>query len=171
MYGGRSVTDFDEIVLFLEKALNDNINKVKSSIMGSLKKTGEKNPQPTLNFAKKFINHPDPEVRRLIVHGIELRGQTHPEEILPLLYKLQNEVTPRVRNMIIHVIGQISYKEGCMEKVVLELIKWENKEMVKNSLEEIIKVHKRYNFAYKSEKEAKNYINSKFGFNFIYCDD
>jgi len=42
MYGGRSVTDFDEIVLFLEKALNDNINKVKSSIMGSLKKTGEK---------------------------------------------------------------------------------------------------------------------------------
>jgi len=73
--------------------------------------------------------------------------------------------------MIIHVIGQISYKEGCMEKVVLELIKWENKEMVKNSLEEIIKVHKRYNFAYKSEKEAKNYINSKFGFNFIYCDD
>ncbi|MDZ4170909.1 MAG: hypothetical protein U1C19_01995 [Methanobacteriaceae archaeon] len=63
--------------------------------------------------------------------------------------------------MIIHVIGQISYKEGCLEKVVLELIKWENKKMVKNSLEEIIKVHKRYNFTYKSEKEAKNYIKSK----------
>jgi hypothetical protein len=33
-------TDFDEVVLFLEKALNDNSNKVKSSIMGSLKKWG-----------------------------------------------------------------------------------------------------------------------------------
>ncbi|MDP1551903.1 MAG: HEAT repeat domain-containing protein, partial [Methanobacteriaceae archaeon] len=139
VWGESGKTDFDKIVLFLEKALNDRINKVKSSIMGVLKKMGEKNPQPTLSLAKKFINHPDPEVRILILHGIKLGGRNHPEEILPLFYKLQNEVTPRVRNMIIHVIGQISYKEGCLEKVVLELIKWENNEMVKDSLEEIIK--------------------------------
>ncbi len=170
VWGEIGKTDFDEVVLFLEKALNDNSNKVKSSIMGSLKKMGEKNPQSTLGFAQKFINHPDPEVRRLIVHGIELRGRNHPEDVLPLLYQLQNEVTPRVRNMIIHVIGQISYKEGCLETVVLDLMNWENKELVKDFLEEIVKVHKRYNFAYKSEKETKSYIESKFGFNFISND-
>jgi len=72
--------------------------------------------------------------------------------------------------MVIHVIGQISYKEGCLEIVVLELMNWENKELVKDSLEEVVKVHKRYNFAYKSEKEAKSYIETKFGFNFISND-
>jgi hypothetical protein len=167
VWGEIGKIDFDAVVLFLEKALNDNSKKVKSSIIGSLKKMGDKNPQPTLSFSQKFINHPDPEVRRLIVHGIELRGRNHPEEVLPLLYQLQNEVTPRVKNMVIHVIGQISYKEGCLETVILEIMNWENKELVKKSLEEIIKVHKRYNFAYKSEKEAKSYIKSKFGFNFI----
>lgn len=161
---------FEEMEPFFEKALNDNSHKVKSSIMGSLKKMGEKNPQPTLKFAQKFLNHPDPEVRRLIVHGIELRGRTNPEDVLPLLSQLQNEVTPRVRNMIIHVIGQISYKEGCLEKVVTELSQWENEDLVKKSLEEIINVHQRYNFASKSEKEAKYYIKSKFGLNFIYED-
>ena len=79
-------TDFDEVVLFLEKALNDNSNKAKSSIMGSLKKWGGENPEPTLSLAKKFINHPDPEIRRLIVHGIEITL----EEIWPLLYKLRD---------------------------------------------------------------------------------
>jgi hypothetical protein len=163
--------EFDMVSPFFEMALNDNSHKVKSSIMGSLKKMGEKNPEPTLNFAKKFLNHPDPEIRRLMVHGIELRGRTYPEDVLPILYQLQNEVTPRVRNMIIHVIGQISYKEGCLEKVVLDLKNWENDDLVKKSLEEIIKVHQRYNFAFKSEKEAKNYIKSKFGFNFILEDN
>ncbi|MDP2835947.1 MAG: HEAT repeat domain-containing protein [Methanobacteriaceae archaeon] len=109
--------EFDTVAPFLDMALNDNIHKVKSAIMASLKKMGEKNPQPTLSFAKKFINHPDPEVKRLIVHGIDLRGRTHPEEILPLLYKLQNEVTPRVRNMIIHLIGQLVIKKDVWKKL------------------------------------------------------
>jgi hypothetical protein len=163
--------EFDMVAPFLEMALNDNSHKVKSAIMGSLKKMGEKNPEPTLKFAQRFLNHQDPEIRRLMVHGIELRGRTHPEDVLPILYQLQNEVTPRVRNMIIHVIGQISYKEGCLETVVLDLKNWENEDLVKKSLEEIIKVHQRYNFASKSEKEAKNYIKSKFGFNYISEDN
>lgn len=163
--------EFDTVALLLEMALNDYSHKVKSSIMGSLKKMGEKNPQPTLIFAQRFLNHPDPEIRRLMVHGIELRGKNHPEDVLPILYQLQNEVTPRVRNMIIHVIGQISYKEGCLEKVVLDLKNWENEDLVKKSLEEIIKVHQRYNFAVKSENEAISYIKSKFGFNFILEDN
>jgi len=62
VWGEIGKIDFDAVVLFLEKALNDNSKKVKSSIMGSLKKMGDKNPQPTLNFAQKFINHPDPEL-------------------------------------------------------------------------------------------------------------
>lgn len=171
IWGEIGKIEFDKVAPFFEMALNDNSHKVKSSIMGSLKKMGEKNPEPTLNFAKKFLNHPDPEIRRLMVHGIELRGRTHPEDVLPILHQLQNEVTPRVRNMIIHVIGQISYKEGCLETVVLDLKNWENKELVKKSLEEIIKVHQRYKFAAKSEKDAKNYIKSKFGFNFILEDN
>lgn len=171
VWGEIGKIDFDAVELFLVTVLNDNSKKVKSAITGSLKRMGDKNPKPTLNFAQKFINHPDPEVRRLIVHGIELRGRTHPEEVLPLLYQLQNEVTPRVKNMVIHVIGQISYKEGCLETVVLDLIGWENKELVKKSLLEIINVHQMYNFAYKSEKEAKSYIKSKFGFNFILDED
>lgn len=171
IWGEIGKFEFEVVDPFFEMALNDNSHKVKSSIMGSLKKMGEKNPEPTLNFAKKFLNHPDPEIRRLMVHGIELRGRTHPEDVLPILYQLQNEVTPRVRNMIIHVIGQISYKEGCLETVILDLKNWENEGLVKKSLEEIIKVHQRYNFAFKSEKEAKNYIKSKFGFNFISEDN
>lgn len=170
-WGEIGKQEFDTVAPLFEMALNDNSHKVKSAIMGSLKKMGEKNPHPTLIFAQKFLNHPDPEIRRLMVHGIELRGRTHPEDVLPILYQLQNEITPRVRNMIIHVIGQISYKEGCLETVVLDLKNWENEDLVKKSLEEIIKVHQRYNFSSKSEKEAKNYIKSKFGFNFILEDN
>ncbi|MDO8870939.1 MAG: HEAT repeat domain-containing protein [Methanobacteriaceae archaeon] len=170
-WGEIGKLEFDKVAPLFEMALNDNSHKVKSSIMGSLKKMGEKNPQPTLIFVQKFLNHPDPEIRRLMVHGIELRGRTHPEDVLFILHQLQNEVTPRVRNMIIHVIGQISYKEGCLETVVLDLKNWENEDLVKKSLEEIIKVHQRYNFAVKSESEAISYIKSKFGFNFILEDN
>ena len=58
-------------------------------------------------------------IRRAVVDGIELRGRTHPEEILPLLKEVQSDPDKKVRRRMIHVLGQISYKKGCLEKVVL----------------------------------------------------
>lgn len=151
--------DADKAVEYLEIALNDDSHVVKNAVMGALKQMGQKNPGPTLEFAKKFLHHEDPEVRRIVVHGIELRGRTHPEEILPLLKELQNEENKRVRIMVIHVIGQISYKKGCLKIVIPALKKYENKELVNEALIEIIEVHKRYKFAEKSFEEAEDYIN------------
>ncbi|MCE5214956.1 MAG: HEAT repeat domain-containing protein [Methanobacterium sp.] len=82
---------------------------------------GQKNPQPTLEFTRRFLHDEDPEVRKKVIHGIELRGRTHPEDILPLLEEVQDEDDQNVRKMIIHVLGQISYKNGCLEKVAAAL--------------------------------------------------
>lgn len=150
--------DSNNALKYLEIALNDEHHVVKNAMMGALKQMGQKNPEPTLEFAKKFLRDPDPEIRRIIIHGIELRGRTHPEEILPLLEEIQNEENKRVRNMVIHVIGQISYKKGCLEKTITALKYWKNKKIVNDALIEIIDVHKRYKFAEKSPGEARNYI-------------
>ena len=98
------------------------------------------------------------------MHGIELRGRKHPEDILPLLRELQNEENKRVRDMIIHVIGQISYKKGCLETIISTIKNWENKKLVNDAVIEIIDVHKRYKFADKSPEEAKEYIESQIMF-------
>lgn len=42
--------------------------------------------------------------------------------------------------MVIHVLGPINYKEGCLEKVVQILRRWENKALVDEALEEILYV-------------------------------
>ncbi len=150
-----------DILGMLELALNDT--SLRNAVVGALKRMGEKNPTPTLKFARKFLHHPDPEIRRRIVHGIELRGRTHPEEILPLLKELQNDPDKKVRKMIVHVLSQISYKKGCLEKVVSDLKMWENKEIVEKALKEILDVHKRYKrFSAKSYDEARYYIEEQF---------
>jgi hypothetical protein len=116
---------------------------------------GEKNPKPVLKWAKKYLHHPEKEVRREICHGIELRGRTHPQDILPLLKELQHDKTARVRNTLIHVLGQISYKKGCLPTVVQHLKTWNNRELVTQAIEEIIDVHERYkDFAAMTQKEA-----------------
>ncbi len=102
-------------------------------MIGAMKQMGQKNPEPTFKFARKHLHDDDPQIRREIIHGIELRGRTHPEEVLPLLKELQNEEVKNVRNMIIHVIGQISYKKGCLEKVIENLKSWKNKELVRDA--------------------------------------
>jgi len=57
------------------------------------------------------------------------------------------------------VLGQIGYKKGCLEKVVAELLKWENTELVTDAMAEIIDVHHRYrNFSYYTQEEAREYI-------------
>lgn len=116
---------------------------------------GEKIPKEILTFAKQFLHHHDKEVRREICHGIELFGRTHPEDILPLLKELQHDKASRVKNTLIHVIGQISYKKGCLETVIKDLKSWENRELVKDAIDEIIDVHDRYkNFSVYTQEQA-----------------
>lgn len=150
--------DADYVWKYFEIAMNDKHHSVRNTTIGGLKQMGQKNPGATLEFSKKFLRHHDPEVRRIIVHGMELRGRTDPQDILPLLAEMQDEETKRVRDMIIHVIGQISYKKGCLETTISALKEWKNKKLVNDALEEIVNVHKRYKFAEKSSEEARAYI-------------
>lgn len=154
--------DADMVFPYLETALRDPHHKVRNSVMSTLKVMGQKNPEPTLKFAEMFIHDPDPEVRCKVVHGIELRGRTHPEDVLPLLEQLQNEENPPVRKMIIHVLGQISYKKGCLEKVASTLKTWNNKKIVEDILPYIIEVHKNYPFSDKTSEEAEKYLKENF---------
>jgi len=154
--------DAERVFDYLEMGLRDPNHKVRNSVMSALKQMGEKNPAPTLKFAEVFIHDPDPEIRRKVIHGIELRGRTHPEDILPLLEGLQYEDNRNVRKMIIHVLGQISYKKGCLETVVTALKTWNNKEIVKDTLPYIIEVHRKYPFSVKTSEEAEKYIKEHF---------
>jgi len=161
--GEVGMKDWEAIVHLMEKGLFDEHHSVRNAVIGSMKKAGEKNPKPVLAFAKRYLNHPDKEIRREICHGIELRGRTHPQDILPLLRQLQNDKTSRVRNTLVHVLGQIAYKKGCLETVIEDLKKWENKELVTDAIEEIIDVHDRYkNFSVLTQQEAKDYIDQNF---------
>ena len=161
--GEIGMKDFEPIAYFMETGLFDKHHSVRNAVIGSIKKMSEKNPKPVLKFAKQFLHHEDKEIRREICHGIELRGRTHPQDILPLLKELQYDKTARVRNTLVHVIGQIAYKKGCLETVVADLKNWQNKELVKDALDEIIDVHERYkNFSVKTQKEAIAYISKNF---------
>lgn len=154
-------TDADKVLGMLETALKDK--HVRNAVVGALKQMSASNPQLTLRFAKKFLHHPDPIIRRTVIHGIELRGRTHPEEILPLLAELQNDPDKNVKKMMVHVLGQISYKKGCLEKVVSSLKNWENKKLVDKAVKEILSVHKRYErFSARYYKEAKEYVEQEF---------
>ena len=155
--------DFEIVRNFFDKGLFDEHHSVRNAVIGSMKKMGEKNPEPVIEWSRTYLHHPDKEIRREICHGIELRGRTHPQEILPLLKELQFDKTKRVRWTLVHVIGQISYKKGCLEKVMKDIITWENKELIADAIEEIIDVHERYrNFSYYTQDEVRVIIE---GFN------
>ncbi len=157
--GEIGMLDFGVVEQLMHKGLFDTHHSVRNAVIGSIKKMGEKNPKPVLDFAKQYLHHPDKEVRREICHGIELRGRKYPQDILPLLKELEFDKTARVRNTLVHVLGQIAYKKGCLEIVVNHLKSWKNKELVHDALEEIIDVHERYkNFAVKTQQEAIAYI-------------
>jgi HEAT repeat protein len=147
--------DFEPVRSFFDTGLFDEHHSVRNAVIGSMKKMGEKNPVPVIEWSRGYLHHPDKEIRREICHGIELRGRTHPQEILPLLRELQHDKTKRVRWTLVHVIGQISYKKGCLEKVLADLGHWENKQLVSDAVEEIIDVHHRYrNFSFYTRAEA-----------------
>ena len=157
--GEIGMKDFESIEHLMDKGLTDEHHSVRNAVIGSLKKTSEKNPEPALKWASQYLHHPDKEIRREVCHGIELRGRTHPQDVLPLLKELQYDDTARVRNTLIHVIGQIAYKKGCLAVVINELNKWTNKAVVGKSIKEIIDVHESYkNFAELTKKEAVEYI-------------
>jgi len=76
-----------------------------------------------------------------------------------MLKELQYDKTARVRNTLIHVLGQISYKSGCLAIVITHLNTWENKELTDKTVEEIIDVHYRYrNFAVLTQQQAIDFI-------------
>ena len=133
--------NFESVEHIFETGLFDKSHRVRNAVIGSMKKSGAINPKPVLGFAKKFAHHPDVEVRRQVCHGIELRGRTHPDEIMPLLQEWEFDPKVKIRNMVIHVISQISYKKGCLEKVLTNLKGWKNRELVEKALEEIIQKH------------------------------
>lgn len=159
--GEIGMKQFEAVQHFFDQGLFDEHHSVRNAVIGSVKKMGDKNPKPVLAWAKMYLHHEDKEIRREICHGIELRGRKHPEDILPLLKELQFDKTARVKNTLIHVIGQIAYKKGCLEKVVAEIITWENKELVEKSLAEIIDVHHRYrDFSHYSQADCIRYLDS-----------
>ena len=151
--------EFDIVQHFFDIALFDAHHAVRNAVIGSIKKMGEKNPQPVLAWSKKYLHHEDKEIRREICHGIELRGRTHPQDILPLLRELEFDKTARVRNTLVHVLGQIAYKKGCLETVIEDLSTWQNRELVAKAIDEIIDVHHRYrDFAVLTQQQAIDYI-------------
>ncbi|WP_033959763.1 HEAT repeat domain-containing protein [Psychroserpens jangbogonensis] len=154
---------FDKIEDFMNSGLFDDHHRVRNAVIGSIKKMGEKNPNPVLEWAKAYLKHPDKEIRREICHGIELRGRTHPQDILPLLKELEFDDTKRVSDTLVHVLGQIAYKNGCLKTVVAHLNTWKNKPLVEKALDEIVDVHNRYKkFAILSQDEAIVYIDTHY---------
>lgn len=154
---------FDKIQYFMDAGLFDNHHRVRNAVIGSIKKMGEKNPVPVLAWSKTYLKHSNKEIRREICHGIELRGRTHPEDILPLLKQLEFDDTRRVSDTLIHVLGQISYKRGCLKTVVAHLNTWKNNELVQKALDEIVDVHNRYKkFSILTQQEAIDYIDTNY---------
>lgn len=147
----------------LKLALEDSHHKVRNGVAGALKQMGAKQPVQTFEFIKKHLEHPNPEVRRVMVHGLELRGRTRPEEVLPILEGMQGEHHKRVRPMLIHVLAQISYKEGCLERVLKALAGWRDQELISAVLAEILIIHDRYQkFSARTPEEARKMIERSF---------
>ena len=154
---------FNLVQEFFDKGLFDKHHSVRNAVIGSMKKMGERNPEPVITWAKTYLKHPDKEIRREVCHGIELRGRTHPQDILPLLKALEHDKTKRVTETLIHVLGQIAYKNGCLKTVVEALNSWENKELVVKALDEIVDVHERYkSFAVLTQQESIDYIDANY---------
>jgi HEAT repeat protein len=152
-------SDFDLVQHFFDQGLFDKHHSPRNAVIGSIKKMGEVNPRPVLNWAKKYLHHEEKEIRREICHGIELRGRKFPQDILPLLKELEFDKTARVRNTLVHVLGQIAYKKDCLKTVIAHLKTWDNKALVSLAVEEIIDVHHRYrNFSALTQTEAIRYI-------------
>lgn len=160
--GEIGVHDPEVIGDFFDKASEDDSPKVRNAVIGSLKKIGQKHPGVAVEFAKRNVNNPNEEARRIAMHGLELRGRTNPEEILPTLKLFQKESKARLKKMLVHVVGQSSYKKGCLETVLTELKTW-NHDVVALALKEIYAVHVYYaGFSYYDSEQAREMMLSEF---------
>ena len=160
-WGEVGKQDPDLAIVEIESAVHDSSHVVRNGAIGALKQMGAVHPEQVVGLARRLWSHPSPEVRRVVLHGMELRGRTHPEDILPVLKKFTHDTDPRVRRMLIHVLSQISYKEGCLPKVVAALKEWDDKELLTAAVREILRVHERYaKFSHLSPEEARRYIES-----------
>jgi hypothetical protein len=161
--GEIGMTEFDIVEHFFDRGLFDTHHMVRNAVIGSIKKMSDRNPEPVLKWAGRYVHHPDQEVRREICHGVELRGRRYPQDILPLLKELQYDKTARVKNTLVHVLGQIAYKKGCIETVVQDLKSWGNKGLVLLALAEIVDVHARYkDFSALTQQQAIDYIDKHY---------
>ena len=159
--GEIAVIDFTAIEKLLTKGMYDPHHSVRNAFVGSLKISGNKNPN-IIAFCEKYILSDDPEIRRLICHGLELRGREHPQEIIGFLKKLQHDDNKRVRQMLIHVLGQISYKKGCFYFVENEVYSWERGDIYRAFQKETIEVHGRYEkFSELSKNDVTEFFDKK----------
>lgn len=143
--------------------LVDEHHSVRNAVIGSMKKMGEKDPLSIIEWSKPFLTHESKEIRRQVCHGLELRGRTHPQDVLPLLKLLEFDEEKRVKTTLIHVLGQISYKNGCLSTVIAHLNTWENDKLIALAIDEIVDVHDRYkSFAVLTQDQAIAYISTHF---------
>ncbi|MBN1532042.1 MAG: HEAT repeat domain-containing protein [Spirochaetes bacterium] len=151
--------DFHAVAGRLEAFLQETHHAVKNGLTGALKRMGEKNPGPVVPWVREKIRSCSPDMRKRILHGLELRGRTHPEDLLPILGDVSREGMDRgTRRMLVHIVGQISYKDGCIEKVTAELKTWNDKELVAECEKEILKVHRNYRrFSVLTHEEAREH--------------
>jgi hypothetical protein len=155
--------EFETIQELLEHAFSDSHHSVLNAVTGALKQLGEKNPIPTIAFVKTQLQNTESHIRVKLLHGLELRGRKHPNEVLPILIEYQNDLDKKVKDTIIHILGQISYKKGCLQQVISSLKGWENTELVHKALEEIVIVHQNYcKFSFLSPEEAQELIRKEF---------
>jgi HEAT repeat protein len=158
-----AIADTQDALRLLDLAVHDPHPAVRRGVVGVLKKMSQRDFPTVLQFALRYLHHSDPELRRVAIHGLELHGRTHPEDLLPLLRELQHDNSPRVRGMVVHVIGQISYRKGCLAQVASEMKNWENRELVELALNEILDVHERYeSFSDLTFEEALEYLKAEF---------
>ncbi|AOV06782.1 HEAT repeat domain-containing protein [Sporosarcina ureilytica] len=162
--GEIAMNDFECVQAFFDKGMVDHHHSVRNAVVGSLKKAGEKNPDEILPYCKVSIVSSNVEIRRLACHGLELRGREHPEDIIDILKLLQYEENKRVKDMLIHVLGQISYKKGCLFYVSKQVETWDNKEIYPLYKEETIEVHGRYErFSEFTQAEVISYFETSKG--------
>lgn len=152
--------DFDAAAKRLELFLHDTHHSVKNGLTGAIKQMGDKNPKPVFDWVKIKIKRCDPDMQKRILHGLELRGRTHPEDLLPIINEIAyKSMDKKLKKMVIHIIGQISYKKGCLEKVTNELKSWKDKTLVAECEKEIVSVHSRYEkFSALSSEKAARYL-------------
>ena len=62
-------TDFYTVQSFFDTGLLDAHHAPRNAVIGSIKKMGEVNPVPVLQWAQTYLHHPDKEIRREICHG------------------------------------------------------------------------------------------------------